>query len=89
MFHANTHTHTYRSIANCKRLRRLDVGNNEIDVLVCVQFTHCICMNTTITFSFSLTLSHTQPDALGKLGELSELWVDCNNIADLPLVRSV
>ena len=26
----------YRSVCQCKKLRRLDVGNNEIDTLVCM-----------------------------------------------------
>ena len=84
-----------RSIKNLKKLQRLDVGNNEIEslVLLCIHCSciyTCTCVNVCNRFSSPISVNSVscllQPNELGELEELAELWLDDNSILELPHV---
>lgn len=74
-----------RSLSFLVKLEQLDLGGNDLEVLVRRGRGHCGRVGLTGEL-WSLFLLSFQPDTLGALPNLRELWLDRNQLSALPPV---
>lgn len=62
------------------------MGNNEIEILVSLIITAVPYqkVKNLVKFHSTQPLSFPQPDEIGNLEELTEIWLDSNLLANLP-----